>query len=66
MEKEELMCQCHTCGETFLYSNLSINPKNKHISPCCRGSYSVLDRRLDAFFEKYLEINSDLKYYTYD
>jgi len=59
------LCQCHKCNQTFNYSNLSDDPKERHLSPCCKASYSVLDPKLDKFFEKYLDVNNDPKYYEY-
>ncbi len=62
-EKTKTLCQCHVCGNLFEYSNLPEDNRIKHISPCCRSSYSVLSPVLDRFFQKFYDINNDEKYY---
>ena len=58
-------CQCHKCKHIFDYSELSEDVSQRHLSPCCNSSYTVLDRELDRFFEKYLDVNNDKRYYEY-
>lgn len=65
MGETHLKCQCHKCKEVFDYSSLSTDVKKRHVSPCCGASYSVLNRSLDQYFEKFLYINNDSKYYEY-
>lgn len=65
METSELKCQCNKCKEVFSYSKLSSDIKMRHKSPCCQASYTILDRSLDQFFDKFLYINNDPKYYNY-
>lgn len=64
-EKTPLVCQCHSCNQIFNYSELSEDPRYRHLSPCCQSSYSVLSPELDDFFEKYLDVNNDPRYYEY-
>ena len=58
-------CQCHKCKQIFHKSQLSSDVQKRHLSPCCNSSYTVLSKSLDIFFEKYLYINTDLKYFNY-
>lgn len=65
MNSSETKCQCHKCKEIFSYSELSEDVKMRHQTPCCKASYSVLNRSLDQFFQKFLDVNNDKKYYEY-
>lgn len=58
-------CQCHKCKKVFEYTDLSDDVYNRHLSPCCKSSYHVLDADLDSFFDKYLYVNTDKRYYEY-
>lgn len=58
-------CQCHKCKHIFNYSELSKDVSQRHKSPCCSASYMILDIGLDKFFEKYLFVNNDRRYYEY-
>lgn len=58
--------QCHKCHKIFKYSDLSQDTSKRHESPCCNSSYSVLSAKLDKFFEQYLDVNNDPRYYTYE
>lgn len=60
-----MKCQCHKCNQVFDYSELSEDVHQRHISPCCNSSYSVLDLWIDEFFDKFLYVNNDRKYYEY-
>lgn len=64
MNKPDLTCQCHTCNKVFSYSDLNQDISKRHISPCCQASYSVLDPKLDKFFDRYLDVNNDKRYYA--
>lgn len=57
----ETLCQCHKCGNTFLY----VKYQDSVRSPCCNSSYSILDPDLDRYFQKFLDVNNDPKYYEY-
>ena len=61
----DVLCQCHKCNNLFKRTLLSSDPKERHMSPCCEASYSTLDRKLDRFFLKFLDVNYDEKYYEY-
>lgn len=61
MITSETLCQCHHCGETFPYKLIEREIK----SPCCHSTYSILDPDLDRYFQKYLFVNNDSKYYEY-
>lgn len=63
--KSAKVCQCHSCNQLFAYSDLSSNPRYRHISSCCHASYSILSPKLDRFFDKYLDVNNDPRYYEY-
>lgn len=58
-------CQCHKCKKVFEYTELSDDVHCRHLSPCCGSSYHVLDADLDSFFDKYLYVNTDKRYYEY-
>lgn len=64
-DKIKLPCQCHKCKQVFSKSQLSKDIKMRHLSPCCKSSYTVLNRSLDHYFQKFLYVNTDPKYFQY-
>lgn len=60
-----MKCQCHKCKQIFDFSELSEDAGLRHVSPCCKSSYHILDAKLDKFFERYLYVNDDARYYDY-
>ncbi len=57
--------QCTKCNHIFSYSELSEDVRQRHLSPCCKRSYYVLNADLDAFFDKRSDVNNDKRYYEY-
>lgn len=64
-DSQIVKCQCHKCKKVFEYTELTDDVYNRHLSPCCKSSYHVLDADLDRFFDKYLYVNTDKRYYEY-
>lgn len=57
--------QCCKCNHIFKYSELSENPMQRHLSPCCKRSYKVLGREIDQYFDSCINVNEDYRYYEY-
>lgn len=62
-----MRCQCHQCNRVFDYFELSQDVKEKHVTPCCKSSYTIIDfdSRTEWYFNKFLYVNKDPKYYEY-
>jgi alpha-D-ribose 1-methylphosphonate 5-phosphate C-P lyase len=60
------VCKCLGCNKFFSIEEIVIDDRGHKTTPCCNTNYFIIKpSRMELFFDRYLDVNKDPKYYEY-